>query len=79
MAYKLNKKKSQKMEVELDLRVDGLNVPVILTITRTGISVRQKGKSNKLSSSWGHILDNCRVPTNAPSKFLSNPKAYIYD
>lgn len=74
MATKLTKNVQREITVT---DANGVEGPVILTITPTGIEFRGKGKQRKLTLDYSKL--HFTLPQGAPAKFSANPVGWLVE
>lgn len=74
MATKLEKPVSREILIKDEF---GNEDTVVVTITVSGVEIRKKGTSRKLTTSWTSLNKVFKLPPNAPAKFVSNPLGWL--
>ena len=60
-------------KLEREIRVQGIDAPIILTITGTELSMRVAGTRLSVFSSLEHVLDSLWTPFTVKSYLMSKP------
>jgi hypothetical protein len=67
MAVKLEGK------LEREIRIHGVEAPVLVEISPEGLSLRVKGSRTAVTTMWGQIVSVCSTPTNVKSYLMGRP------
>jgi len=68
---------NQKLRREI--KVHGVDLPIIVTLTPEGLVFKIKGARHGVSASWPQVVDGCSTPDNAPGKLHGRPLAFLQD
>lgn len=60
-------------ELEREIHVHGVEAPVIVKISREGISFRVKGSRTELTNGWVQTVEAMNTPTNVKSYLMNKP------
>src|SRR5271165_6437682 len=60
-----------------ELKVYGIEHPVILTVSKDGISLKAKGTKLGVDAPWLNIIGACGTPTNVPSALYHQPYKFL--
>jgi hypothetical protein len=66
-------------ELRREIRVYGVDMPVVLTLTSEGISFKVRGSKIGVSAPWTAVVNVCNTPDNAPGKLHGQPLAFLQD
>jgi hypothetical protein len=61
------------------VKIYGVDVPCVVTLTDQGISLKVKGSKVGVSCTWQKIALACETPTNVPSKLHGRPLEFLQD
>jgi hypothetical protein len=64
-------KEGQKLKRQI--KVYGIEQPVIVTMTREGLSFKVKGTKIEVMQTWQRVVVSCDTPTNVPSWLHGKP------
>jgi hypothetical protein len=59
--------------LEREIKVHGVEAPVIVSLTTDGISFRIKGTRTALTNGWVQTVMAMNTPTNVKSYLMGNP------
>ena len=59
------------------IRVYGIEQPVMVRITATGISFRIKGSKKAINASWTQAVNACNTPGNVQSFLMNRPFEFL--
>jgi hypothetical protein len=60
-------------QIKREIRVHGVEAPVIVTISQEGITFALKGSRTPLSQNWVQIVQATNTPGNVPSFLAGKP------
>lgn len=63
--------------VEREIKVPGIEWPVILTVSTNGLAFRVKGTKKATQVGWGVVIDASMTPENVPSFLYGKPFAFL--
>ena len=75
MSAKLNPEQRLKRE----LRVYGVEGPVIITLTENEVFFKVKGAKTGVCATWSTVVAACDTPDNVPSKLHDKPLEFLQD
>ena len=55
------------------IRIPGIDVPVVVTISPDGISFRAQGTRRTIHASWSKTVDGCSTGAQVPSYLFGKP------
>ena len=61
------------------IKVYGIERPVVVTITRNGLSLKVKGSKTPVEASWLAVVNACTTPSTVPSKLHGRPLEFLQD
>lgn len=73
MATKLEGDKTVTREVH----VYGIEKPLVLTFSATGIKMRVRGARKHLTVTWYEVVRSARLPLDAPAKFAQDAFKFL--
>lgn len=77
MAVKLNKH-GDKMEIDMDMLIDGDSIPVIVSINRGVLAIRVKGQRKRaLMAEWKHVISKMPLSADAPGKYFQRTVEFM--
>lgn len=63
--------------LEREIRIHGIEAPVLLEISTEGISLRVKGSRTAVTTTWGEVVSVCHTPSNVKSYLMDKPRAIL--
>jgi hypothetical protein len=61
------------------IKVYGIERPVVVSISRNGLTLRVKGSKTEVAASWPIVVNACSTPGGTPSKLQSTPLEVLQD
>lgn len=66
-------------ELRREIKVSGIDLPVVLTLTSEGVTAKVRGSKIGVSAPWAQIITVCSTPESAPGKLHGQPLNFLQD
>ena len=61
------------------IKVYGVERPVIVSISRNGLTLRMKGSKTHIAAPWAAVVNACSTPGNVPARLRGRPLEVLQD